>query len=281
MRILSREVLKVPRENPFNQAQLEAVAKALGHTSEGLSGTEIEHTLASCKIPDVDPSNSKWKRLYNALAAEQGRRASANHIIGFIHLSMKPVRWSGKRTEFEQLRMRLNAALLFVGLELCEDGGVRRTNAVSTLTEAENRANRLRTTLEDRDVHEDVLRFCRAELLHENYFHAVLEASKSVANKIREKSGLTSDGAPLATEAFGLGRNGTPKLAINSLSNETELGEQRGFTNLLVGLFGTFRNPTAHAEKIYWPVTEQDALDILSLVSLVHRKLDRTRVSVP
>ncbi len=271
----------MPRENPFNQGQLEAVAKALGHTNEGLSGPEIGHTLASCKIPDIDPSNTKWKRLYNALAAEQGKRGCANHIIGFIHISMKPVRWSGKRTQFEQLRTQLNAALLFAGLELCEDGGVRRTNAVTTLTEAEKRANRLRGALEDRGVHADVLRFCRAELLQENYFHAVLEASKSVANKIRTKTGLTSDGASLATEAFGLGRNCTPRLAINTLSNETELGEQRGFTNLLVGLFGTFRNPTAHAEKIYWPITEQDALDILSLVSLVHRKLDEARILSP
>ena len=102
----------------------------------------------------------------------------------------------------------------------------------------------------------------------------MLEAAKSVANKIRNLSGLTSDGAELATKAFGLGSSGTPVLAINPLLTETEKGEQRGFTNLLIGLFGTFRNPTAHAEKIYWPITEQDAMDILSLVSLVHRKLD-------
>jgi uncharacterized protein (TIGR02391 family) len=271
----------MPLETPFSQGQLEAVSKALGHTSEGLTGPEIAHALATCRIPDVDPNNTKWKRLYNALAAEQGKRGSANHVIGFIHISMKPVRWSGKRAEFEQLRTRLNAALLFVGLELHEDGAVRRTNAVSTLGEAEKRAFRLRTALEDRNVHPDVLHFCRAELLQENYFHAVLEASKSVANKIRSRTGLTSDGATLATEAFAPGKAGSPKLAINNLSNDTELGEQRGFTNLLVGLFGTFRNPTAHAEKIYWPITEQDALDILSLVSLVHRKLDVAQTFAP
>jgi len=44
--------------------------------------------------------------------------------------------------------------------------------------------------------------------------------------------------------------------------------------NLLRGLFGTFRNTTAHAPKITWKIEEQDALDILSLVSLVHRRLD-------
>jgi uncharacterized protein (TIGR02391 family) len=122
-----------------------------------------------------------------------------------------------------------------------------------------------------------VLRFCRAELLQKNYFHAVLEAAKSVADKIRAKSGLTSDGADLAKDAFALGKSGRPVLAINSLCTDTEKGEQTGFMNLLIGFFGTFRNPPAHAPKIYWPIDERDALDILSLVSFVHRKLDNVR----
>ena len=65
-----------------------------------------------------------------------------------------------------------------------------------------------------------------------------------------------------------------PIIAINSLSSETEISEQKGFSNILVGLFGAVRNPTAHAPKITWEMTEQDALDILSLVSFVQRKLD-------
>ena len=44
--------------------------------------------------------------------------------------------------------------------------------------------------------------------------------------------------------------------------------------NLLKGLFGTFRNTTAHHTKITWKIEEHDALDILSMVSLVHRRLD-------
>jgi hypothetical protein len=39
-------------------------------------------------------------------------------------------------------------------------------------------------------------------------------------------------------------------------------------------MFGTFRNVTAHAPKITWPINEQDALDLLSLVSYLHRRLD-------
>jgi uncharacterized protein (TIGR02391 family) len=59
-------------------------------------------------------------------------------------------------------------------------------------------------------VHADVLRYCKAELLQENYFHAVFEATKSIAAKIRDLSGLASDGAELAQSAFGLPKDGTP-----------------------------------------------------------------------
>ncbi|MBN8509804.1 MAG: TIGR02391 family protein [Burkholderiales bacterium] len=44
--------------------------------------------------------------------------------------------------------------------------------------------------------------------------------------------------------------------------------------NLIKGLLGAFRNTTAHAPKIHWNVSEQDALHILTTVSLVHRRLD-------
>jgi len=259
---------------PFRSANLEAIAKALGHTSLGLTGSEIGNILAQCEVADVDPAATKWKRLFNALVEYQNSKQSANHVVGFIHKAMAPARWTSRRTEFEELRSLLNPALAFVGLQLNEGGEVKRAKAATTLTEAEARAGRLRMRLEDRRVHDDVLRFCRAELLQENHFHAVLEAVKSIANKIRALSGLSSDGSDLVTEAFSLGKSCTPMLAINPLKTDTEKGEQRGFVNLVVGVFGMIRNPTAHAEKIYWPIGEQDALDILSMVSLVHRKLD-------
>ena len=42
-----------------------------------------------------------------------------------------------------------------------------------------------------------------------------------------------------------------------------------------VGLYGTIRNPLAHDPKVEWDMTEQDTLDILTMISLVHRKLDQ------
>ena len=75
--------------------------------------------------------------------------------------------------------------------------------------------------------------------------------------------------------SFGLN---DPLLAINSLRTDTEKSEQKGFASLLRGMFGTFRNVTGHAPKIMWPISEEDALDLLSLVSYLHRRLDAPRV---
>ncbi|MFT8783745.1 TIGR02391 family protein [Acetobacter syzygii] len=66
-----------------------------------------------------------------------------------------------------------------------------------------------------------------------------------------------------------------PMLAINSLQNENEKSEQRGFANLVRGLFGMFWNPAAHAPRVYWAMEREDAEDLLSMVSLVHRHLDK------
>ncbi len=123
-------------------------------------------------------------------------------------------------------------------------------------------------------MHPDVLKFCRAELLQDNYFHAVLEATKSVSDKIRSKTHLTGDAGELAQKAFALGKTGIPFLAFNSLQTETEKSEQSGLMNLFIGMFGTFRNTTAHGPRITWDISEQDALDLLTLVSLLHRRLD-------
>lgn len=184
---------------------------------------------------------------------------------------MEPVLYSRDPQLFEARREQLNTILAFSGYVLGKDGKVRATKTARTLGEAEQRAAKLRSELSRRGVHGDVLRFCQAELLQDNYFHAVLEATKSVAEKIRQKSGLTLDGTDLVDAAFG---GAAPRLAINTLRTETERSEQRGFVNLLKGVFGTFRNTTAHAPKITWPIGEQDALDLMSLASYLHRRLD-------
>lgn len=44
------------------------------------------------------------------------------------------------------------------------------------------------------------------------------------------------------------------------------------------GMFSTFRNPAAHAPKVAWATSRIDALDMLTLASVLHRRLDEVEV---
>ena len=267
------------RIQTFNAQKLEAVCRVLADTERGLTGSEIGYLLQDCKLTDVSPRMTKWKRLFNALVEAQNKYQVGNHLIMFINRALDPVKYARDKDKFEWRRNELNVVLSFSGFSVREDGKVIHTNKETTLKGARARAGALRSKLEDRRAHYEIFKYCKAELLEENYFHAVLEAIKGVANRIRELSDLTSDGAELINKAFSVK---APLLAINDLSTETEKSEQKGFINILVGIFGAIRNPTAHAPKILWPITEQDALDIFSMVSFIHRKLDgTTKIGAP
>lgn len=253
---------------------LESICKILGDTNNGISGTEISKYLAETSIKDPQLNSTKWKRLYDALSTKQSEDRCSNNILAFIKYVLRPSRHIHRKEWFKNIRTELNYVLSFEGFELTESGDIRETDKVKTFSEAEERAQNLRKTLLDRKIHSDVLTFCKAELLVDNYFHAVFEATKSIAEKIRIKTNLTADGSELVDQAFSY-KGKIPYLALNNLTTESHESEQKGFMNLLKGVFGTFRNTTAHAPKITWEVNEQDALDTLSMISLIHRKLDK------
>ena len=106
--------------------------------------------------------------------------------------------------------------------------------------------------------------------MQENFFHAVFEAAKGLAQRIRELSGADADGAALVDVVFSVDR---PLLAVNTLKTETERSEHKGYAALLKGCFAAKRNPPAHVPKVLWN-GEDDAADHLALISLLHRKLD-------
>ncbi|MDP2938441.1 MAG: TIGR02391 family protein [Candidatus Omnitrophota bacterium] len=259
------------RIESFDSQHLEAACQVLADTERGLTGSQIERLLQEINVEDVSSELAKWKRLFNALAGAQNKHHVGNHLIMFINRAMNPVSYARDKAAFDWRRSKLNVVLAFSGFQVREDGKVARSSKETTLKGALARAGHLQAALESRNVHPEVLKYCRAELLEENYFHAVLEATKGVAQRIRDMSGLGSDGADLVNTAFS---GKSPILTFSSLETETDKSEQRGFSNLLIGLFGAIRNPVAHAPKISWPMSELDALDIMTFISFVHRKLD-------
>lgn len=254
-------------------SSVEGICKILGESENGLSSSVISQYLRELRIDDVDTYNAKWKKLYHALINNQNITQSSNAILNFIKHAMKPARYVNDISLFEYRRYELNKILAFEGYQISEKGGLVKIENAMTIPEARTKANNLRTKLELRNTHSTVFLYCKEELLSENYFHSVLEAVKSVFDRIREISNLKNDGVILIDSAFG---GESPLLIINNFISESEKSEHKGFLNLLKGLYGMFRNPTAHEVKIKWEIIEEDALDIMSIVSYCHKRLDKT-----
>lgn len=258
-------------EPAFSVHLLESISRTLGNN---LTSSQIGKILLDSKIEDIDPSNTKWKRIYNAFVTWQNLHKCSNHILVFISNSLQPVLFIGNEQQFHDSRIEINKRLSFAGIEVGEKGKLRKVAKSTTITEAEQRANRFKHKLESRNIHEHIFKYCSAELLVENYFHSVFEATKSIAERIRETTGLSSDGAQLIETAFAI-ENALIK--INDLQTSTDRSEHLGLSNIIKGLFGLIRNPTAHEPKIKFTIEEEEAIDILTTVSYVHKRLDKAK----
>ena len=255
---------KVPT---FDGGNIESMAKILGECG---SGSDISRILAERGIRDDSEGFTKWRRLYKIFLEIQSEDKCANRILDFVQSFLARAMFIGKNDEFEVHRTDLNIVLALSGIEYGSDGKFRKVRAATTLAEAEQRANAIKAKFQGRRIHHEVLKYCRAELMEENYFHAVFEASKGLAQRIRDMSQVEADGSNLVDKVFS---GDLPRLAFNTLRTETERSEHRGFSTLLKGCFATIRNPLAHEPKIMWE-GEDDTADYLTLISLLHRKLD-------
>ena len=277
----------------FPAQTLEAVAAILGATDTGLTNPQIEAILEERKIRDPrrqaeasDPlvqqryfyvRMSKRERIQRALQDNQGKTRTGNALIAFVTAAMNPQRYTDTPLEFEERRAQLNEVLAFAGFQVTEGGQMARSERAGTLSEAAKIAGRLHSELERRDTHQDVLKYCTEEVLAKNNFHAALEAVKGIAQRLRELAGIDADGADLVQKALAC-KSGVPLVFLNPLRTETERGEQTGLMNLVIGLFGMYRNPTAHDAKVVRqaerPITEQELLELFTTLSMVHRRLD-------
>ncbi len=258
---------------PWPTHVVEGVAQVLGETSTGLTGSEIGRLLAQCGIDDPSSGSTKWRRLSDALLQRQHQDTSANHVVAFVYAAMEPVRYRDDAALFTTRLDALNEVFVYLGLRLNNKGKLQSGAKAETLPEAAKHANSLRAELARRQVHARVLQYCSREILEGNPFHAALEATKSVPDRFREMTGLLGDGASLIDAALGLSQ-GNPRIAINSLRTVTEQDEHKGFANLCKGLLGMFRNPVAHDPRISRSITDAELLELLMIVSMVHRRLD-------
>lgn len=258
---------------------LQSVAAVLADTADGLTGSEIGDLLLRLDMQDPLRSSTKRVRLAEALVVAQNRFGNPRRIITFIVTAIEPVRYRSQPELFTLRQGRLNEHLAFVGLRVNDEGKVAKGAVAQTLDEASRIATSIRDELHRRKCHPEVLRYCSVEVLKKAHFHACLEATKSIFDRLRNLTGAMGDGATLVDAALALGKSGVPMLAINSLRTQTEKDEQTGLVNLIKGLNGLYRNPTAHDPRLNRMVSDDELLEVLTMVSMVHRRLDVASVS--
>ena len=284
----------IPEKIVFTTAQLEQIAECL--VDDRNTHRILDRKFSELNIleppPEPSPEELRYKSAglqrgidYNILSPSKRKRllravnvmysqSGGRGVLQLVRTLHDPVLYVGNLDGFRTFCDHLNRILRYSGLEYRDDGEFHRVSETRNLSEAERRANAVANKLSSRRVHSEVQKYCRAEYMEENYFHAVFEATKGLAERIREMTGLKLDGINLVKQSFEHSKNDLPKLVFNALSSETERNEHDGFINLLLGSFRLFRNPISHTPRVKWQRDIEDAVDCLTLVSFLHFVLD-------
>lgn len=260
----------------FDNTTLKNIAEVL---SDILSNSQITKELELASIKEFGQGTNKPDRLFYTLKERQRQDACGNNVLAFVKQIIDYRKYVDKESEFELHRSNLNSKLLFEGIEMNKSGNFISVNKARTISEARDRSRKIKEKIYGIGVHPDVFKFCEAEYLQENYFHAILEITKSVAEKMRQKSGYVSDGSDLVDECFSLGKEKKPMLAFNLLKTQSEESEHKGFANFMKGFFSMYRNPKAHNPKIHEVTQLTDMTEVLVIASIIHRKLDVSHVT--
>lgn len=105
----------------------------------------------------------------------------------------------------------------------------------------------------------------------ENYKNAILDAMHFLSNTLRDKSGIDGDGVSLVGQALS---GESPKLKLNKLQTETEQNQQRGYSEIIRGLYRAIRNPRSH-ETI--EDTKETADSLIFFINHIINILDESR----
>ena len=239
--------------------------------AENSTGSDISDMFSSLSLEDCTGESTKWKRLYGTWQALQQRHQHADDVVKCIEYLLDPVHFVDEHAEYDQLRSATNKILAFAGLKCETNGKVERVPHAQTLDEAAAFAERVLQRSEHRSLHPEVRRHCAAEMFANDPMHAIFEATKGFAQRLRDLSGVDADGADLVGQVFG---GDDPKLKLSARDTRTEKGEHRGYMMLAKGCFMAVRNPVAHVHREHWQ-GEEDVADHFALLSLLHRRLDR------
>lgn len=180
---------------------------------------------------------------------------------------------SGPLYRFERVARSVGAAqpANVIEIEVTDDAGLTDSVVVDLTTgEVAEEAH----PFEARNIHPDLPGSVRDLFDNGHWEHSVFEAFKFVETVVKRISRVRGKvGFDLMMNVFNE-ENAT--IALNALSTDSEVDEQRGYRFMFAGAQAGIRNPRGHEVGI--GDTPDEALDYLALASLLLRRLDAAGV---
>lgn len=245
----------------MSQSKIENIVQQL---VDYTTHSKISVMLRELRLHDLGPQVSKQNRMGYAIYQSQLSTSQNTALQSVIEYICDPAYLSANKYDWINLQSHLNQQLQYYGLKVNQEGKLTLGYKPKTYTEGQSRYNSLNNKLQSLNIHPRILVLCRPEILDKNYFHLLFEASKSMLELLREKSGVPEDGNKLVDRCFG---SNPPLLALNKLETSTELSEQRGAQSLIKAIIYLYRNPKAHELKAYSINSETDAITGLIIIS--------------
>ena len=237
------------------------------------SGSKLSMMFTELGLPcGSKSSDGKWKRIYDAIITDQDSTHPNATLIKIIEWIMAPSQYLDKQEDYIEEKDKLNKSLSFIGLEVLPNGKVHSRSVVTTLEEANQTVSRLKRDLQKFNIHPQILKLCRPEIISENLFHLIFEASKCLMEKLRTLSESSLDGNQLVNQCFS-GKE--PLIMMNKLQTADERSEHWGLQALLNAIVYLYRNPKAHQLKYFSNDNYQSTLEALIMISQARYALDR------
>jgi uncharacterized protein (TIGR02391 family) len=101
---------------------------------------------------------------------------------------------------------------------------------------------------------------------------AIFEAFKAVINRVKQMTGLDTDGTALMGQVFS---DNKPRLLLANLSNKAGKDIQNGYKFLFMGAAQGIRNPDAHEQ--FKALGPEEGFEELSFASMLMRRLDEAK----
>ena len=251
----------------FKLSALEALAKIIG---DRYTGTEITELFRKAGFPEiVHDGGTKWRFVYSSLEALQAQKYGPINVAKVIQQLCDPQEYFSVPEQHTEVCQQVNQILSFYGLAVSEDGRVRKSGEKVVAFSKPIPENA--KIFDERQFNPKIVQHARKLFIQGNYFHAVFECCKVYDREVQTKSQMSGYGSRLMEAA--LATSGTLKL--NAQQSKSEVNEQEGVMHLSVGLMRAIRNPQAHEPALDWPMSREDALDLLSFLSFLFRKLDK------